>query len=183
MITSISFDLRSDSNVPSSQSYDLFRVDPSSKRAVFNPDGTPNEQFTEIRPEFLPSEDSRNSYCRDHVQPNASAFADFVLDHYSDRFDEDVRSYDELRDAIISRYVETWLKSDVFDFFDFFETHDQDERVDWADSANDDGSFSCDDVDMSDVVFDPAVESRLAFLKRWHKIRLERIHGEEKTDG
>ena len=48
-------------------------------------------------------------------------------------------------------------------------------RVDWAATADECGAFEDDKVDMSDVIFDPMIESRVAFLKRWHRARLERL--------
>ena len=52
---------------------------------------------------------------------------------------------------------------------------ERDFRVDWADTADEHGAFRCDEVDMSDVIFDRGKESRVAFLKRWHRTRLDRI--------
>lgn len=55
-------------------------------------------------------------------------------------------------------------------------------RVDWVNTADENGAFDDDEVDMSDIIFDPGSESRVAFLKRWHRIRLERLREVEETD-
>lgn len=178
MITNISLG----ANLDSANAINLFSVSPSRERVVINPDGTLNSDYADVRPDFLSSDAERARYLKDHVSVNAARFADYVLTQYAELFQDDPRTDRELRDAIIAGYIVSWQESDLFYSSSILSSR-QEEKQDWADTADENGAFFDDNVDMSDVVFDPAAETRLAFLKRWHRIRLERLQNENKADG
>lgn len=178
MITNVSFG----ANPDSANAINLFSVSPSRERVVFNPDGTMNPDYVDVRPDFLSSDAERARYLKDHVSVNAARFADHVLAQYVELFQDDPRADSEIRDTIVAEYISSWRQGDLFDSSSLLPSYEE-EKQDWADTADENGAFCDDDVDMSDVVFDPAVETRIAFLKRWHRIRLERLTSEHKTDG
>ena len=178
MITNVSFG----ANPDSANAINLFSVSPSRERVVFNPDGTMNPDYVDVRPDFLSGDAERARYLKDHVSVNAARFADYVLTQYAELFQDDPRTDRELHDAIIAGYIVSWQESDLFYSSSILSSRHEEKR-DWADTADENGAFFDDDVDMSDVVFDPAVETRMAFLKRWHRIRLERLRNENKADG
>ena len=178
MITNVSFG----ANPDSANTINLFSVSPSRERVVFNPDGTLNPDYVDVRPDFLFSDAERARYLKDHVSVNAARFADYVLTQYAELFQDDPRTDRELRDAIIAGYIVSWQESDLF-YSSSILSYRHEERQDWADTADENGAFFDDEVDMSDVIFDPAVETRMSFLKRWHRIRLERLRNENKADG
>ena len=178
MITNVSFGVNPDS----ANTINLFSVSPSRERVVFNPDGTLNPDYVDVRPDFLSSDAERVRYLKDHVSVNAARFADYVLTQYAELFQDDSRTDRELRDAIIAGYIGSWQEGDLFYSSSILSSRHE-ERQDWTDTADENGAFYDDEVDMSDVTFDPAVETRMAFLKRWHRIRLERLRNENKADG
>ena len=169
-------------NPDSANAFNLLSVSPSRERVVINPDSTPNPDYSDVRPDFLSSDEERARYLKDHVSVNAARFADYVLTQYAELFQDDPRTDRELRDAIVAGYITSWLQSDMFDSSSILSSCHE-EKQDWADTADEDGAFCDGDVDMSDVVFNPAAETRIAFLKRWHRIRLERLQSENKADG
>lgn len=178
MITNISFGAQPDA----AHSCNLFSVSPVKERAVINPDGTLNPDYSDVRPDFLSGDEDRARYLKDHVSVNAARFADHVLAQYAELFQDDPRADSEIRDTIITEYISSWRQGDLFDSSSLLPSYEE-EKQDWADTADENGAFCDGDVDMSDVVFDPAVETRMAFLKRWHRIRRERLNNENKTDG
>lgn len=178
MITNISFGAQPDA----AHSCNLFSVSPVKERAVINPDGTLNHDYSDVRPDFLSGDEDRARYLKDHVSVNAARFADHVLAQYAELFQDDPRADSEIHDAIIAEYISSWQRGDLFDSSALLPSYEE-EKQDWADTADESGAFCDDDVDMSDVVFDPTVETRMAFLKRWHRIRRERLNNENKTDG
>ena len=67
MITNISFGAQPDA----AHSCDLFSVSPVKERAVINPDGTLNPDYSDVRPDFLSSDEERVQYMIDHSKGGA----------------------------------------------------------------------------------------------------------------